>query len=246
MVTIHCGNVTFPNISAIIFDKDGTLEDSEDYQRNLGYKRARLIDAQIPGISEPLLMAFGIEGDKINPRGLMRVGSRKENEIASAAYIAETGRDWIESLAIAHQAFNDADQYLKNSPPSPLFVGSLTVLETLFQGGLKLAILSAATTNEVENFVQTHELAKYFQVTMGVDSTNLTKPDPALFLQTCAKLGVDPAYTLMVGDSLADIEMAKNAHAAGCIAISWKSPDTSHFLSADVVISHLDQLLIDN
>ncbi|MFM7574717.1 MAG: hypothetical protein ACKO4S_16540, partial [Snowella sp.] len=65
MVTIRCGDRAgigsavrvFKNIEAVIFDKDGTLEDSQAYLRELGIKRARLIDAQIPGIGEPLLMA---------------------------------------------------------------------------------------------------------------------------------------------------------------------------------------------
>jgi phosphoglycolate phosphatase len=52
--------VTFSNIQAILFDKNGTLEDSEAYLRTLAQRGARMIDAQIPGIGEPLLMAFGV------------------------------------------------------------------------------------------------------------------------------------------------------------------------------------------
>ncbi|MFM7372644.1 MAG: HAD family hydrolase, partial [Sphaerospermopsis kisseleviana] len=62
MITIKCGDITFSDIQAILFDKNGTLEDSETYLRSLGQKAARIIDAQIPGIGEPLLMAFGING----------------------------------------------------------------------------------------------------------------------------------------------------------------------------------------
>ena len=60
MVTLQVQNITFKNIEAVIFDKDGTLEDSGDFLRNLAQKRSRLIDAQIPGVGEPLLMAFGV------------------------------------------------------------------------------------------------------------------------------------------------------------------------------------------
>lgn len=83
MTAIQCGDVRFANIQAIVFDKDGTLEDSEAYLRNLGQKRSRLIDAQIPGIGDPLLMAFGINGDTLDPTGLLAVGSRRETEIAA-------------------------------------------------------------------------------------------------------------------------------------------------------------------
>jgi phosphoglycolate phosphatase len=244
LVTIRCRDATFPNIQAVIFDKDGTLEDSQLFLRELGQKRSRLIDAQIPGIGEPLLMAFGIDGDKLDPTGLMAVGSRRENEIAAAAYIAETGRGWLESLAIAHRAFEEADRYLKDAAnTSPLFAGSLEVLKLLSDADLKLGILSAATTSRVESFVKRHQLDPYIQLQQGVDE-GPSKPDPTLFLQACQSLGVEPASTLMVGDSAGDIEMARRAGAAGCIGICWGSPKAAHLETADVVISQLDEIQV--
>jgi len=246
LVNIKCRGVIFPNIQAVIFDKDGTLEDSQEFLRNLGIKRSRLADAQIPGIGEPLLMAFGIDGGKIDPTGLMAVGSRRENEIVAAGYIAETGRGWLESLTIAHRAFDEADQMLKNAAPSPLFFGTLEVLKYLSEAGLKLGILSAATTETVQAFVERHQLKDYIQLEMGVDTANLHKPDPALFLQACQKLGVEPTATLMVGDSAGDIQMARNAGAAGCIGICWGKAEARHLEKADVAIASLDELAISN
>ena len=246
MVTIRCRDVTFPNIEAIIFDKDGTLEDSQVFLRELGQKRSRLIDAQIPGIGEPLLMAFGINGDTLDPTGLMAVGSRRESEIAAAAYIAETGRGWLESLAIAHNAFEEADRYLQETAnTSPLFAGSLEVLKFLSEAGLKLGILSAATTARVQAFVKRHQLEPYLQLQQGVEE-GPSKPDPALFLQACQTLGVEPSSTLMVGDSAGDIEMARRAGAAGCIGICWGTPQAAHLEGADVAIAQLDEIQVVN
>lgn len=242
MTAIQCGDVRFANIQAIVFDKDGTLEDSEAYLRNLGQKRSRLIDAQIPGIGDPLLMAFGINSDTLDPTGLLAVGSRRETEIAAAAYIAETGRGWLESLAIARRAFEEADQFV-GTAPSPLFVGSLEVLKYLSEAGLKLGILSAASTERVRAFVDRHQLGNYVQLQMGVDR-GPSKPDPALFLQACQTLGVEPSVTLMVGDSVGDIEMARQAGAAGCIGICWGKPEAAHLQTADVAIAQLDEIKI--
>lgn len=243
MVSIKCRDITFSNIQAVIFDKDGTLEDSQEFLRLLGLKRARLADAQIPGVGEPLQMAFGIEGASIDPTGLLAVGSRRENEIVAAGYIAETGRGWLESLTIAGRAFDEADEMFKNASSSPMFVGSLEVLKNLSEAGLKLGILSAATTAAVQKFVKSHELSDWIQLEMGVDST-LHKPDPKLFLQACAQLGINPAATLMVGDSAGDIQMGKNAGAAGCIGICWGNAEVSHLEKADVAIASLDEMII--
>lgn len=239
--TIKCRNITFPNIQAILFDKNGTLEDSQVYLRSLGQKAARLIDAQIPGIGEPLLMAFGINGDTLDPAGIVSVASRRETEIAAAAYIAETGRGWFECLKIARQALDEAEKYV-NQTPSPLFVGSLDVLKYLWEGGLKLGILSAATTQEVHDFVAHHQLSDYIQLQMGVDE-GPSKPDPILFLQACRTLGVEPSATLMVGDSVGDMQMARDAKAAGGIGITWIG-QSDHVRGADVVINQLDEIQI--
>lgn len=243
MVTIKCGEVTFPNIQAIIFDKDGTLEDSQEFLRILGQKRSRLIDAKIPGIGEPLSMAFGIDGDSIDSTGLLAVGSRRENEIAAAAYIAETGRGWLESLKIARNAFDEADTILKQDVPSPLFMGSLEVLKYLWESGLKLGILSADSTAKVQAFVKHYQLEDYIQLLMGVDS-GPSKPEPALFLEACQQLSVSPEATLMVGDSPLDWEMAKKAGAGGCIGICWKSSEANYLEAADVAIASLEEIKV--
>lgn len=241
MATIKCKDTTFSNIQAILFDKNGTLEDSEVNLRHFAQKTARIIDARIPGIGEPLLMAFGVNGDTLDAAGLIAVASRRETEIAAAAYIAETGRGWIESLKIARQSLDEADKYLGDSP-SPLFPGSLEVLQKLSQAGLKLGILSAATTQEVNQFVKVHQLGEFLDLEMGVDG-NIFKPEPALFLQACEKLGVEASATLMVGDSVGDMQMARDAKAGGCIGITWIGK-YDNVRGADIVIDKLDGIQV--
>jgi phosphoglycolate phosphatase len=241
LVTIKCGNRTFSNIEAILFDKNGTLEDSEVYLRSLAQKVARMVDAQVPGIGEPLLMAFGINGTSLDPAGLIAVASRRETEVAAAAYIAETGKGWFESLKIARQALEEAEKYIGKTP-SPLFVGSLEVLKSLKEAGLKLGILSAASTSEVMDFVKNHQLNDYILLEMGVDE-GPSKPDPVLFIQACQKLGVEPSATLMVGDSAGDMQMARNAGAAGCVGITWIG-QSGNVQGADVVIHQLDEIQV--
>jgi len=243
LTIIQCRDVKFEQIQAVIFDKDGTLVDAASFWRSLGYKRSRLIDAQIPGVGDPLLMAFGIQDDRLDPDGLMAVGSRRDNEIAAAAYIAETGRGWLESLKIARQAFAEADQMFAKDAQPPLFVGCLERLKLLAEAGLKLGILSADTTQRVQQFVSHYQLNPYIQLSMGVDA-DLSKPDPALFLKACEALGVAPSRTLMVGDSPLDMEMAKQAGAAGCIGICQGSRAGKDLQDADVTIAQLDQIQV--
>ncbi|MGL5083616.1 MAG: HAD family hydrolase [Microcoleaceae cyanobacterium] len=243
MATLRVDQVLFKNIQAIVFDKDGTLEDSQAILKDLGQARSRLIDHQIPGLRQRLLPTFGIIEDWLNPAGLMAVGSRRENEIAAAACIAETGQSWSESLKIARQAFEKADQVLQTSSPAPLFRECLGVLELLSTSGLKLGILSAASSKSVYSFVKRYHLEQYFQLKMGVDE-GPGKPDPKLFLQACQALDVNPLSAVMIGDAMVDMEMARGAKAAGCIGIDRQGQIPQLLQSADVVIQNLDQIQV--
>ncbi|NEP45005.1 MAG: HAD family hydrolase, partial [Okeania sp. SIO2H7] len=192
-----------------------------------------------------LLMAFGLDGDSMDRTGLLAAGSRQENEIAAAAYIAETGRGWLESLTIARNAFNEASAILKTNVPSPIFEGTREVLKYLWESGLKLGILSADSTEGVRAFVRHYQLEDYIQLLKGVDS-GPSKPDPILFLEACQKLTVEPEACLMVGDSPSDWEMGKKAGAAGCIGICWGNSEASHLQGADVAIASLPEIKVKN
>jgi phosphoglycolate phosphatase len=242
MVDIHCRSVHFSNIQAVLFDKDGTLEDSNYYLYQLATKRVRLIDAQFPGVGDPLLMAFGVLPGKIDPAGLMAVGSRWENAVAAAAYVAETGRGWIEAKNIVEQSFVESDRFVPNDQPGQMLPESRDLLMAIHGTGCKLGILSNAPTADVRNFVAHHQLGDYLDLQMGADGP-IVKPDPALFWSACEQLGLPPEQVLMIGDAASDILMAQRAGAAGCIAISWGMA-APHLAGADVLIDHLSEIKI--
>lgn len=244
MATVLCGEVRFQNIAAIVFDKDGTLADSQNFLRTLGQRRARLIDAQIPGVQEPLLMAFGFINDRLNPAGLLAVGTRRECEIAAAAYVAETGRDWIEALTLVQSAFAEADKVFKRKADStPLIQGGFDLLQLLHAAGLKLGILSSDITDNVRDFAQRYEIDSFMQLYLGADGI-VHKPDPRLLLQACELLDVVPESVLVVGDSSADVEMARSANAAGSIAVTWGWETPTHLANANVIIHRWEEIQV--
>jgi phosphoglycolate phosphatase len=241
MTLINCLDRQFPNIQAIIFDKDGTLEDSGAYLRNLAQQRANSIDIVVPGAGEPLLKAFGVNHNILDPAGLQAVASRTENQIVAAGYIAAQGKGWARAMDIARKAFIAADDVLRSTPAS-MFPGCLEKIQALASAGIKLGIVSAATTSQVTRFAEYHSLQPYFQVLLGSD-LNFAKPDPRLFQYACDELGVNPAQTLMIGDGAGDMLMGNQGGAAGCIGISWEGISTP-LTGADLMITDLTQLQI--
>ena len=245
VATIRCEDQTFDQIEAVIFDKDGTLADVDSFLKSLAQKRSRLTDAQVPGVQEPLLLAFGVEESQLNPAGLQAVGSRRENEIAAAAYIAETGKDWHQALEIAQSAFAEADSYLKRkSDHTPLFPGARVVLQALKTANAKVGILSADLPQHIDDFINRFDLATCVDGYQGVEGT-LSKPDPLLYEQLCTQLQVNPERTLMVGDAQLDLIMAQSAGAAGCIQVTWGWPAAKSYAEASVVLQRWEQFQIE-
>jgi phosphoglycolate phosphatase len=239
MVKIVCNKVIFPQINAIFFDKDGTLEDSRLYLEKLAQERVNQIAIIVPQIANDLLLAFGITEKSLDPRGLMAVGSRKENELAAAAYVASSGCGWFAAKEIVSDAFNRAAaKVFPDRQSSPMFAGSLEVIQSLAATNLKLGIISADSTEGIKAFMEREKIDSYFQLALGSDE-NLSKPNPQLYLKACRLLNVRPKNTLMVGDSLGDIQMAQQANARGTIGITWHNSKANHLDLATVTIDRL-------
>ena len=252
MARLICKDKIFSDIQAIFFDKDGTLEDSRIYLHQLVTERIRLLSVHKFGIEDYLPKTFGFKAGKIDPKGLMAVGSRKDNELAAAALIASSGCGWYQAKEIAYQAFEQAGKNITPTKKStPMFPGTLPLLQKLITAKCQLGIISADSLTGINRFVEQEQIKDYFKVLVGSDHVsasgadrNLQKPDPKLYLKACQNLGVEPHKTLMVGDSVGDIIMAQQAGAAGTIGISWESPNTEHLSQADATISHLDDIKI--
>jgi phosphoglycolate phosphatase len=244
VATIACAGQRFPNIQAIIFDKDGTLADSAHFLRDLTRRRSRLIDQHIPGLQETLMQTFGLRGDRLDLAGLMAVGTREENLAAAAGCIAATGKSWADALAIARLAFEEADRpVLRKADQTPLLPGVRELLANLITVGVKVAILSSDSTANVEDFGRRYQLQPYVQAMQGID-TPPGKPDPHYFYRVCEAIGVVPAHTLMVGDSEMDMQMGRAAQAAGCIGLQAGGPHSASLRSADVVVQALQHIQV--
>ncbi|MEN9216629.1 MAG: HAD family hydrolase [Gloeomargarita sp. HHBFW_bins_162] len=220
MVTLAFNGVKFSDIHAVIWDKDGTLADTMAYWRMVGWQRVRRLDAQVPGVGAPVQAAFGLTETHLEPGGLLAVGSRYENEIAAAAYVAEQGWDWRSALQLVQAIFRQVEQECPGIKTIPIRPGGREILRQIAQAGVKQAILSADLSVNVHAFVQHNQLEDLLDYHTGID-TGPTKPNPEPLCKTCERLGVHPARVVMVGDSPVDLEMARQAGCAGAIGVSW-------------------------
>lgn len=248
MPTIQIHDRRYPNIRALVFDKDGTLAQSHDYLYQQAYLRWEALeralnqksaDRNLPflnpmefqHLNDRLFQAWGLRNDEqgreqVHPAGLLAVGSRRDNELVTAGYLTPLGLAWIEALTLVHDAFLETKlqnhSKAEQTPPIPDLAQHLARFQA---AGLKLAILSADTEANLHSFVHTWEIQTYIETWVGAQP-GLTKPDPKLLEMTCEQLQVKPEEVLVIGDSSADMELAKRGNAAAAIGFSygWSFP----------------------
>lgn len=208
-------------VEAVVFDKDGTLADSEPYLLALGRERSRLLAGGSNDIAASLNDCFGLTTTAVKGGGLLAMGTRHENKVAAVRCLIQAGLTKERAERQVDKAFRVADGLMPEKAAStPVFSGVIPLLQQLHQVGLRVGILSSDSTVNVEAFVQANCLHPYIQACLGTD-TALRKPNPRLFHWACQRLGVDSQQTVMVGDSPADMVMAKLAGALGGIGVTW-------------------------
>lgn len=242
MATLRCGSRLYGNIEAVLFDKDGTLADSAPYLIQLGQYRAQALEAQAPGVEGSLLRAFGLQDGQLNPAGLLAVASRAQTQTAAAALVAAMGYDWHGAIAIAQPAFEAADtQMPRKAESTTLFPEARPLLAQLTQAQVKVGVISADVTANIDDFLAHHGLTEQVALVWGNDC-HPAKPDPLAYVAVCEMLGVAPAQTLMLGDAAGDLSMATGAGAAGAIGVLWGWEGLGAIAGADLLLHHWHEL----
>lgn len=95
--------------------------------------------------------------------------------------------------------------------PGDLFTGVREMLEELNGAGYRLAVATGKTRAGLQKALQATGIEDLFYITRTADET-ASKPDPKMLLEIMSHVDAAPGRTLMIGDSIHDLQMAQNAH----------------------------------
>jgi phosphoglycolate phosphatase len=184
-------------ISAVIFDLDGTLIDSlADIATAMN---DALVEHDLPEHPEEAYLQF--------------VGAGVVN-LARRALPADR-EDEIDAVVTTYRA-RYAERMLQRTVPYP---GVPEVVRALRANGVKTAVLSNKPHGPTQRLVE-HFFGGLFEHSFGERAGVPKKPDPTAALELAHLLDVEPARCAFVGDS--EIDM-KTAVAAGMLplAVAW-------------------------
>lgn len=147
----------------------------------------------------------------------------------------ETGRKCEETYT---------ELFLKNNVPGavPLFPHVKETLHELHARGLTLTIASSRGRDSLTEFVETMGLAPYISYIVSAWDVAEAKPAPEMVIKTLEYLGCGAADVLVVGDTVFDIDMGRNAGTCTC-AVTYGNGKRADFGLADYVIDDFATLL---
>ncbi len=99
-----------------------------------------------------------------------------------------------------------------------LFDGVYETLAILRDRGYQLAVATGKSRTGLEHALNATGMAGLFTSTRCADET-ASKPNPLMLQEIMQHVGMSPERTLMIGDSVHDLQMSGNAGVA-CIAVS--------------------------
>jgi phosphoglycolate phosphatase len=130
-----------------------------------------------------------------------------------------------------------------NESSAQPYTGAAESLRTLHDAGLRTAVVTNKHHRFAEALLKRLNLADWVDVVVGGDTCVRRKPDPQPLLFACESLHVAPSESLMVGDSVNDVQAARAAAIPViCVSYGYNEGRDPRTLECDLLLDSLAEL----
>ena len=227
-------------MKAVIFDKDGVLLDMEaTWHKGAWVLCQSLAELSHSHTADFFAKMLGVTKHGFDAEYSLFV-SGTQGEIYALAQ--EQVPSLIAPLSDTNVRAEIEQKMFDASQPTPL--GDVQSAITALHGaGYRLGVLTNDVTEFTHHCLRQIGVEKFISVVIAADSGYGGKPDPKGLLAACDYLQVTPQETVMVGDSIADLEAAHRAGVAEFIGVSALYPKpTSPLRNVAKIIPNISAL----
>jgi phosphoglycolate phosphatase len=228
-------------IDLVIFDKDGTLIDFHGMWGAWALRLAEDLErASGRPVAAGLRAVLGVEPDgTVMAHGALAATPMARLRSHTAGLLIDAGISPEESEALLVRTWRSPDPVSLAIPLADL--GAL--FAELHASGRRIAVATSDDRAPTERTLAALGLTEAVDALTCADDGVPVKPAPDAVLEICRRLGVAPARAAVVGDTAADLQMAR---AAGCglvIAVTTGAADADSLRPlADLVLAGVAQL----
>ncbi|MEK4849969.1 HAD family hydrolase [Paenibacillus sp. FSL H7-0756] len=230
MIELNTPQGDYP-VSAILFDKDGTLLQFvslwgswgecflDQFARGLEQRGLSFPEHQRASLLGTVHDAAGKITD-YDRNGPLAMGTMNDLYAILSWQGYTLGLSWAEAVELVDACRNAADAMLEQSRPVRPLPGLVPFLDACAAQGIPMAVVTADETAAAESHLRWLGIRQYFTAVIGTDQVERGKPFPDMALLACGRLGVSPAEAAVIGDTNGDMRMAKAAGAAAALGIA--------------------------
>ncbi|WP_406697509.1 HAD family phosphatase [Singulisphaera sp. Ch08] len=204
-------------IRAVVFDLDGLMFDTE-------------------------ALFHRVAGEMLAERGkqmtteIMRAMIGRRAIDAGQAFKTLAGLDEpVEDLMAEAKTRFMAELDVAVHPTPGLFV----LLDRLAARRLPLAVATSSRRSYAERLLGSHGLLNRFQFLLTAEDVERGKPDPEIYLKAAARFGVPASSVLVLEDSVAGLQAAKQA-GAFAVGVPHEHSPAENLHAAALIVSRLD------
>lgn len=206
-------------INLAVFDLDGTLVKSHE----------TIYKATLHVLDE-----LNISGELPEEKFCTRIGLHFEDIFREFGIVVPDFEKFIGIYKSVYFDFMDL---------SELYEGVNEILDHIKSQNLMTALLTTKAQDQADKIIDHFSLRKKFDLIMGRRHGVAHKPSAEPLFKICEELNVNPAETLIIGDSELDIQCGKNAGSKTCaVTFGYRNKEDLQKQYPDFLIDNLFEL----
>jgi len=227
---------------AIIFDKDGTLIDFDAMWGNWTLQLAEQVQSAIGlDVRHALCECYGydIARREILPDGKLTCTPMWQLRELLVGVVASSGITLPEASRMVERAWHVPDPVTLARP----FTDIPKLFTNINKLGIKIAIATTDDRHPTETMLEAIGVKDLVNIMVCSDDGIKTKPAPDMVTTICERLHVHPGKVIVVGDTVADLQMARSAGAGYVIGVLSGVGSLANLTPlADILIDTIDTL----
>jgi len=228
------------NIKCVIFDKNGTLFNFRNIFHPWLLKQMEELSYYIDNLHEACLsLGYNMKSGNFEGNGVIAKGTNEEIRKAIINYIKKQTPELTEQF-ICNLVKNKWIQMPISNDHIQQSGNIHSVCALLKERNIKIAISTSDDRKTTMNIIKLFKLQTYIDIVICGDDPISNKPSPEPIWKICGKLGIQLSETMMVGDTICDINTGLNAKCGYVLGVLSGAHDSNDLENADEILKNIN------